>query len=97
VLLGHGWVFVEVFGKAVLRMAPLCLPEIDEMIDELPGSEILRGVRGLPPVDRGALRDALVRLSCLMVNFPAIDQIDINPALVSSSGVVAVDARIVLG
>jgi acetyltransferase len=97
VLLGHGGVFVEVFGKAVLRMAPLCIPEIDEMIDELPGSEILRGVRGLPPVDMGALREALVRLSYLMVHFPAIDQIDINPALVSSSGVVAVDARIVLG
>jgi hypothetical protein len=73
------------------------MEEIDEMIEELPGSEILKGVRGRPAIDREALRQAILRLAYLMVYFPEIDQIDVNPILVSSKGALAVDARIVLG
>lgn len=96
VLLGHGGIFVEVLGKATLRMAPLSHAEIEEMIEELPGSEILKGVRGMPPVDIEALKDAILRVAELMVNFPEIRQIDVNPVVVSHSGVVALDARIFL-
>ncbi len=96
VLLGHGGIFVEVFGKATLRMAPLSHAEIEEMIEELPGSEILNGVRGMPPVDIEALKDAILRVAELMVTFPEISQIDVNPIVVSNTGAIAVDARIFL-
>ena len=87
---------VEVLARMSIRTAPLPEAEIEEMIEELPGSEILRGVRGLPPVDRDALKDAIARVAWLMVNFPEIDSIDINPVLVSPSGARALDARIFL-
>jgi acetate---CoA ligase (ADP-forming) len=96
VLLGHGGIFVEVFGKTSLRMAPLSAQEIDNMIEDLPGSEIFKGVRGRPPVDLGALREAIGRVAHLMVEFPDISSIDINPILVSDSGALCLDARIVL-
>ena len=96
VLLGHGGIFVEILGKATLRMAPLSHAEIEEMIKELPGSEILQGVRGMPPVDIEALKDAVLRVAELMVNFPEIGQIDVNPIVISNSGVQALDARIYL-
>jgi acetyltransferase len=96
VLMGHGGIFVEAFGTMSLRTAPLCAEEIEEMIEELPGSEIFRGVRGQAPIDRKALKDAIVRVAHLMVNFPEIDSIDINPLFVSSTGVLAIDARIFL-
>ena len=96
VLLGHGGIFVEAFGQTSLRTAPLSTGEIDEMIEELPGSEIFKGLRGQPPIDREALKDAILRVAYLMVHFPEIDSIDINPLLVSSSGVQAIDARIFL-
>jgi acetate---CoA ligase (ADP-forming) len=96
VLLGHGGIFVEVFGRMSLRTAPLSLGEIDEMIEELPGSEIFKGVRGRPPINREALKDAVLLVAHLMVRFPEIDSIDVNPLLVSSTGVQAVDARIFL-
>jgi acyl-CoA synthetase (NDP forming) len=96
VLLGHGGIFVEVFGKATLRMAPLSHAEIEEMIEELPGSEILKGVRGMPPVDIEALKDAILRVAELLVNFPEISRIDVNPIVVSSTGAQALDARIFL-
>lgn len=96
VLVGAGGIFVEIFGQASLRMAPLSLEEIEEMIDELPGAEILKGFRGIPPVNRESLKDAIVRIAHLMVNYPTIDQIDVNPILVSSAGTTVVDARVFL-
>jgi acetyltransferase len=97
VLLGHGGIFVEVFGRTALRVAPMSPGEVDQMIAELPGSEILNGLRGRPAVDRTALREAILRVAHLLVQFPSIESIDINPILVSSQGAVAVDARIFLG
>ena len=66
------------------------------MIDDLPGSEILKGLRGRAPIDRESLKDAILRVANLMVRFPEIDSIDINPLLVSESGAQAIDARIFL-
>ncbi|MGC8602364.1 MAG: acetate--CoA ligase family protein [Desulfomonilaceae bacterium] len=96
VLVGYGGILVEVFSKISLRMVPVSDREIDEMIDELPGSEIFRGVRGREPIDRDSLQKAISIVSCLMMEFPQIDQIDINPLWVSSSGSLALDARIFL-
>ena len=96
VLLGHGGIFVEVLGKATLRMAPLSHAEIEEMIEELPGSEMLKGVRGMPPVDIEALKDAILRIAQLMVTFPEISRIDVNPIVVSQAGAIALDTRIFL-
>jgi acetyltransferase len=95
VLIGHGGIFVEIFGKTSIRVAPVNPGEAEEMIEEMPGSEILKGVRGRPPVDTDALKHALLCVSQLMCGFSDIDQIDINPVLVSSTGALAVDARIV--
>ncbi len=96
VVLGHGGIFVEILGKTSLRMAPVSPAEVDEMIDDLPGSEIFHGVRGRPPIDRVALRDAILAVARLMVEFQEIDVIDVNPILASDRGAVAVDARIFL-
>ncbi|MBI5570345.1 MAG: acetate--CoA ligase family protein [Desulfomonile tiedjei] len=96
VLLGYGGIFVEIMKRTSLRMAPFSAAEADRMIDELPGSEIFRGVRGLPALDRDSLKDAILRVAHLMVRFEEIDSIDLNPVLVSPSGVQVLDARIFL-
>ena len=96
VLVGHGGIMVEVLARMSLRTAPLAEAEIEEMLEELPGSEILKGVRGLPPIDRRSLKETIARVAWLMVNFPEINSIDINPVLVSHSGARALDARIFL-
>ncbi len=96
VLVGHGGIMVEVLARMSLRTAPLAEAEIEEMLEELPGSEIFKGVRGLPPIDRRSLKETIARVAWLMVNFPEINSIDINPVLVSHSGARALDARIFL-
>jgi acetyltransferase len=96
VLFGLGGVYAEVFKEISLRIAPINRLEANEMISELKTANILKGVRGEQPLDIGALVECLLKLSQLMIDFPAIDGIDINPVKVLEKGALAVDARLVL-
>jgi succinyl-CoA synthetase beta subunit len=58
----------------------------------------LKGARGHKPSDIEALAQALLRLSQLLVDFPQIKEVDINPLRVfnQTEGCAALDARIIL-
>ena len=96
VLFGLGGIYVEVFQETSLRVAPINRHEAEEMISELKAARILKGLRGERPLDVDALVENLLRLSQLMIDFPEIEGMDINPVKVLKEGAVAVDARIVL-
>jgi acyl-CoA synthetase (NDP forming) len=57
---------------------------------------MLEGVRGAPPVNFGALEDILLRISQLVMDFPDISELDLNPVLATDREVVAVDGRVML-
>jgi acyl-CoA synthetase (NDP forming) len=98
VLIGLGGIFVEVLEEVSLRVAPITYQEAREMIDELRGAPILKGARGHKPSDLQAVSDALLRLSQLLIDFPEIQELDINPLRVfqENNGCRALDARIML-
>jgi acyl-CoA synthetase (NDP forming) len=98
VLVGLGGIFVEVFEEVALRVVPITYKEVNEMVDELRGAPILRGARGHKPSDIAAVSDALLRLSQLLIDFPEICEIDINPLRVfqEKDGCRALDARIMI-
>ncbi len=96
VLFGLGGIYVEVLQETSLRIAPVNRFEAEEMISELKSTAILKGIRGEPPSDRDSLIENLLRLSQLMVDFPEIEGVDINPLIVLEKGAIAVDARILL-
>jgi acyl-CoA synthetase (NDP forming) len=95
-LFGLGGIFVEILKENSLRVAPITRSEAEEMISELKAAGILKGIRGERPLDINALVENLLRLSQLMMDFPEIEGIDINPIKVLEKGAVAVDARILL-
>jgi acyl-CoA synthetase (NDP forming) len=98
VLIGLGGIFVEVLEEVSLRVAPITHREAREMIDELRGAPILKGARGHKPSDIQAVSEALLRLSQLLIDFPEIRELDINPLRVfqEDNGCRALDARIML-
>jgi acetyltransferase len=96
VLFGLGGIYVEILEETSLRVAPINRSEAEEMISELKATQILKGIRGERPLDIEALVENLLRLSQLMMDFPEIEGIDINPVKVLEKGAVALDARIVL-
>lgn len=95
-LFGLGGIYVEVLKETSLRVAPINRSEASEMISELKGSAILKGVRGEKPSDLEALMEMLLRLSQLMIDFPEIEGMDINPVMALEKGAIAVDVRILL-
>jgi acetyltransferase len=95
-LFGLGGIYVEVLHDTSLRIAPINRFEAEEMISELRTAAILKGIRGESPSDRDSLVENLLRLSQLVIDFPEIEGIDINPLKVLEKGAVAVDARILL-
>jgi acetyltransferase len=98
ILVGLGGIFVEVFEKASMRIAPISRAEAITMVEELGGSRILMGARGHRRSDIDALVDAILRLSQLLTDFPQIKELDINPLRVfhEGEGCLALDARIIL-
>lgn len=98
VTFGLGGIYVEILRDAAFRLAPFSRRQAAEMLSELRASALLDGVRGQPPVDKEALIEAILRIAQLVVDFPEIIELDINPFIVYSrgSGGIAVDMRLVL-
>jgi acetyl coenzyme A synthetase (ADP forming)-like protein len=96
VMFGLGGIFVETLQDTTFRLAPATPAESLGMLDEIRGAAILRGVRGLPAVDREALSALIANASQLAADFPEIIEVDLNPVMASASGVLAVDARLVV-
>jgi succinyl-CoA synthetase beta subunit len=95
VLCGFGGILVEVLKDVAIGIPPLSKEQARDMIARLRGFAILGGVRGQPPADLDALCEAIVGLSRLAVGLgDQLAGLDINPLIVQSKGVVAVDALI---
>jgi acyl-CoA synthetase (NDP forming) len=68
------------------------------MLSEIRAHALLDGVRGQPAVDKAAITDTLLRVGQLVLDFPEIVELDINPLIVypQGQGAVAIDMRLVL-
>ncbi len=96
VAFGLGGVLVEVMQDITFRLAPVTYDGAMSMLEESSASPLLDGVRGGPAADRDSLARLIVNVSNLIADFPEIEELDLNPVLVSDVGVVAVDLRILL-
>jgi acetyltransferase len=86
---------VEGLKDVAFGLAPLPRPEAEAMLDSTWAGRKLSGFRNLPPADRAAVLDALLRLAQLAADIPQLSMLEINPLRVLSpgQGVVAVDVR----
>jgi acetyltransferase len=98
VMFGLGGIYIEAIRDVSFRLAPLSRREAEEMISEIRGWELLRGVRGEKPVDIEAIVDCILRVSQLVTDFPEIMELDVNPLIVREKGrgAVCVDARLII-
>ena len=67
------------------------------MITDTKSAPILDGVRGSAPYDKRALVQLLQTVSDIMMAYPEIEEMDLNPVIVHEKGLSIVDARILLG
>ncbi|MFW6093533.1 MAG: GNAT family N-acetyltransferase [Pseudomonadota bacterium] len=93
-MFGEGGTAVELLRDSALALPPLNMRLAMEMISRTRIYRRLKGYRDRPAADLEALALTLLRLSQLVVDFPEIDSLDVNPLLADSRGVIALDARI---
>ena len=96
IMFGLGGIYVEILKDVVFRLAPIDEYVAAKMIESIKTIKLLKGVRGEKPSDLKAVVDSLQRLSQLIVDFPEIEEFDMNPLLVLEEGRGArtVDVRI---
>ncbi len=93
-LFGAGGTAVEILDDTAIGLPPLDDVLAGDLIDQTRIGRLLAGYRDERPADRAAIVGALNAVSQLVVDFPCIIGLDINPLLADANGVVALDARI---
>ncbi len=95
-MFGLGGVFIEVMKDVTFRIAPLTDVDAKEMIKSVKAYKLLEGARGTTPAQMDQIEETLLRLSQLVNDFKFIDELDINPLLISekTGEGIAVDGRI---
>ena len=95
IMFGLGGIYVEVLKDVSFRIVPVARRDAVAMVNEIRSAALLRGARGERPVDIDAIASYIVNLSCLVNDFPEIQELDVNPLVVREDGAMALDARII--
>lgn len=87
VICGLGGIYSELMSDVGRRLAPFGVEEALQMINECGWSALLDGYRNTPIADKGALAEAIARVSWLVTDYSdVIAQLDINPIIVGQDG-----------
>jgi 3-hydroxypropionyl-CoA synthetase (ADP-forming) len=97
IMAGIGGIYTEVFRDVSFRVLPITKEDAISMIDDLKGNKILRGFRGMPPVNLNMLAEALVNIGKFGTEMASYyESIDFNPIIFYENEYVVVDAKILL-
>lgn len=94
ILFGHGGTGVEVINDHAVALPPLTPAIAADMVAQTRVSRLLAGYRDRPKAKMDAIHDVLLKVSSLVLAFPEIEELDINPLLANDERVTAIDARI---
>lgn len=94
---GAGGTMVEVMGDRSVTLPPLNSFLVKDLIQGTRIAKMLGAFRHMPPIDMDALESVLLRVSEMVCELPMLMEMDINPLIVDEHGVLAADARVVVG
>ena len=94
ILFGMGGIYTEVLKDRSLGLPPMNRLLARRMMQETKAYSLLKGYRNRPAADIERLEEMIIRLSQLLIDFPDIAELDMNPVLIKDGNPVAVDARI---
>ena len=94
-LVGFGGVLAEALDDVAVRLAPVRLADVREMLASLRAARLLSGFRGSPAVDVDAVADLVVHLALAAIGRPEWLEVDLNPVILGPAGPIIVDALIV--
>jgi acetyltransferase len=96
ILFGMGGIYTELFKDRSIGFPPLNQVLAHRIIEKTKAYELLKGFRGLPPVNIQKVEETMINFSQLIIDNPEVQELDINPLIASGDELIAVDARIIL-
>jgi acetyltransferase len=96
ILFGMGGVGVELFKDYSIGLPPLNTTLARRMMEETKVYQLLKGYRNVPPANLKLLDETVLMFSQLLMDFPQIKEIDINPLLINEKDACVLDARITI-
>lgn len=96
IMVGLGGIYTELFKDTAFRIAPITEAEAYVMLSELTSWKLLLGMRGKARADIDALASLIAKVSQMVYENPSIVELDLNPVLVGSDGIVIADVKVVL-
>jgi acetyltransferase len=96
VMFGSGGIEVEGLQDVAFALAPLGRAEAAELLTATWAGRKLAGFRSLPPADRPATVEVILRMGQLMLDLPEVEEVEINPlrVLPDGQGTRALDVRL---
>ena len=94
IMFGLGGVTVELFKDVSFELTPVSDAEARQMISSIKAYPLLSGFRGSKGVDQKKLIEVIERVSQLVTDLPAIQEMDLNPIIAYEDSICVVDARI---
>jgi acetyltransferase len=96
VLFGMGGVGVELLKDIAIGLPPLNQTLARRIMEETKVYQFLKGYRNMPPANLKLLEEIMLRFSQMLVDFPQLKEVDINPLCMTEKEAFALDARIVI-
>jgi acetate---CoA ligase (ADP-forming) len=94
---GKGGIFTEVYKDIDYALVPASRFDIFEAFKRTKVSQIVRGARGKDPLAMEEVLKTIEAIQKLVVLYPEIASVDINPLLLTKDRAVAVDVKIFVG
>ena len=94
---GLGGIYTEILEDVARALAPVNQRTAAAMLQSLRIYPILRGVRGQAGVALPCLEEIILSLSRLSLDYPEIEELDLNPVVADAPGCWCVDCRVVVG
>jgi len=91
---GHGGAAVERLADHALGLPPLNMKLARDLIEDTRVWRLLQGYDGRPPAAIDVIALTLIKVAQIAAELPEIAELEINPLLADSRGVVALDARV---
>ncbi|UGY17867.1 bifunctional acetate--CoA ligase family protein/GNAT family N-acetyltransferase [Bradyrhizobium septentrionale] len=96
IVFGRGGTAVEVINDKALALPPLDMNLARDLVGRTRVSRLLAAYRDVSAVPVEAVPLTLVKLAQMAADIPEVAELDINPLLADETGVLALDARVVI-
>jgi len=96
ILFGIGGIGVELFRDVAVGLPPLNRTLARRIMEETKVYQILKGYRNMPPANLRLLEETMLKFSQMLVDFPQLKEVDINPLFINDKEAFALDARVVI-